>query len=57
MEHSYCLITFCAAWTFVVTCQVKCLTFRSRSKVKLTLGVIRWVMLTYNDPVTFWVIN
>ena len=34
---------YSAAWTFVVTCQVKCLTFRSRSrsKVKLTLGVIK----------------
>ena len=31
---SYCSV----AWTFVVICQVKCLTFRSRSrsKVKLT---------------------
>ena len=34
----------------MVTCQVKCLTFRSRSrsKVKLTIGV----KLTSSDPMT-----
>ena len=34
---------YSVAWTFVVTCRVKCLTFRSRSRseVKLTFGVIK----------------
>ena len=38
----------------MVTCQVKCLTFRSRarSKVKLTLRVIKYVKLTSSDPMT-----
>ena len=35
------LLYYSIAWTFVVTSQVKCLTFRSRSKVKLTFGVIK----------------
>ena len=47
---------YCFAWTFVVTCWVKCLTFRSRSEVKLTLtfGIIKKVTLTSNDPLNFW---
>ena len=32
---------YCFAWTFVVTCRVKCLTLRSTSEVKLTFGVIK----------------
>ena len=32
---------YCFAWTFVVTCRVKCLTFRSRSEVKLVFGVVK----------------
>ena len=47
---------YSVTWTSVVTCQVKCLTFgsRSRSKVKLTFGVIKKVIATSYDPVTFW---
>ena len=47
---------YSVAWTFLVTCQVKYLTFRSRSrsKVKLNFGVIKKVTLTSNDPLTFW---
>ena len=43
-------------WTSVITFQVKCLVLRSRSKskVKLTFGVIKWVTASSNDPVTFW---
>ena len=37
---------YIVAWTFVVTNQVKCLTFRSKVKLKGTL--------TSNDPETFW---
>ena len=47
---------YSVAWTSVVTCQVKYLTVTSRlrSKVKLNFGVIKKVMATSNDLVTFW---
>ena len=32
---------YSVALAFVVTCRVKCLTFRARSEVKLTFGVIK----------------
>ena len=32
---------YSVAWTFVVTFRIKCLTFRSRSEVKLTFWVIK----------------
>ena len=32
---------YSVAYTFAVTCRVKCLTFKSRSEVKLTFGVIK----------------
>ena len=49
------LSNYSVDWTIVITCQVKCLTFRtrSRSKIKLTFGVIKQVTLTSNDPLTF----
>ena len=44
------------SWIFVVTCQIKCLTFRlrSRSKVTLNFGVIKKITAIPHDPVTFW---
>ena len=37
----FSILLHSVAWTLVVTCQVKCLTSRSRPKVNLTFGVIK----------------